>query len=49
MEDQKQAIKHAPPLNKFMHPRNPYKVPPSFKQLFFEYKSTFGQYCIMGE
>lgn len=34
----------APALNKFMHPRNPYRTPPSFKQLAQLYPE-FRKYC----
>jgi len=36
--------KQPKPLNKFMHPRNPYKTPPSFKQLSTLYPN-FRQFC----
>ncbi|RXG69154.1 Methyltransferase-like protein 16 [Armadillidium vulgare] len=36
--------KQLPPLNKFMHPRNPYKTLPSFKELAIHYPD-FRAYC----
>lgn len=33
-----------PALNKFMHPRNPYRTPPSFKQLATVYPE-FRKFC----
>ena len=35
---------HPPKLNQFMHPRNPYRTPPSFKELASLYPS-FRQFC----